>query len=82
MLIWGPPGTGKTWVAAAFAAFLLQCGVYVVGPALSNTAVNQLMISITTVQDKLEKAVRRVPDFEKPLMINRGPAETAQLYRW
>lgn len=40
------------------------------------------MISITAVQDKLEKAVRRVPGFEKLLMINRGSAETAQLYRY
>lgn len=82
MLIWGPAGTGKTWVAATFAAFLLQCGVYVVGLAPSNAAANQLMTSIMAVQDKLEKAGRRVPDFEKPLMINRGTAETAQLDRY
>ena len=69
-------------MAAAFAAFLLQYSVYIVGLAPSNTAVNRLIISIFAVQGTFEKAGRRVPDFEKPLVVNRGPTETAQLYRY
>jgi hypothetical protein len=57
-------------VAAAFAAFLLQYGVYIVGLAPPNAAVNRLIISIFAVQGKFEKAGWKVPDFEKPLVVN------------
>jgi hypothetical protein len=40
------------------------------------------MTSIIDVQNKVEKAGRTVLDFERPLMIIRGTAETAQLLRY
>jgi hypothetical protein len=82
MLIWGPPGTGKTYTAAAFICFLLQCGVFVMALAPSNPAANQLLTSIIDMQAKLEQGGRTIMDFERPLMINRSTAEISQLYRY
>jgi len=65
--IWGPPGTGKTKTMGALAAKLIKNGKRVLLTALSNKALDQLLISMLEASAPLNKCnvtVSRVGSFE------------------
>ncbi len=46
LLLWGPPGTGKTYTLGALAALLLRQGETIVGLSTTNVAVDRLTLAI------------------------------------